>query len=102
MARTLQRPSPRFMSSVAANPTTRSWRVGAALAKAAARIARTCQAVSLALRALRGSTSDYDRRLRALCECDLSELSDAGLAARRQTLRELREIELRARAKRHV
>jgi hypothetical protein len=92
MARVQQRLPSGFMNPAEANRRTASSRLRAFLA-------RTCRAVSLALRALRGHGADYDRRLRALCACDLSELSDAGQAARRQALRELREMERLSRSK---
>jgi hypothetical protein len=93
MASIQQQPPSGFMNAVGANRGTVRLRLGAFLAGSAEALARICRTASLALRALSGRTSDYDRRLRALCECDPLELSDAGQAARRQALRELREIE---------
>ena len=73
------------------------------LARQVERLAGICRTTALALRTLRGQGSDYDRRIRSLCECDPSDLNDAGQMARRQALRELRERERRrsAAAKRH-
>ena len=92
-----------LMSPVEADRGTEPSGFTALLARQVERLAGICRTTALALRTLRGQGSDYDRRIRSLCECNPSELNDAGQMARRQALRELRERERRrsAAAKRH-